>query len=59
MPDALPALVDAKQIALETGWTRDQAKHFIRTEGLPLVYRGRRVYVRRDDAARALEARQT
>jgi hypothetical protein len=59
MRDALPALVDAKQIALETGWTPDEAKHWIRREGLPIVRRGRRVYVRRDDAARALEAKQT
>jgi hypothetical protein len=61
MPDALPQLMSARTIAEETGWSRDQAKYWIRSAGLPLVRPPgtRRVYVKRDDVARALEAKQT
>lgn len=65
----LHELMSARQIALETGWSPehpergwnpDAAKYFIRSAGLPLVRPPgtRRVYVKRDDVARALEARR-
>jgi predicted site-specific integrase-resolvase len=57
----LPQLMSAREIAEETGWSRDAAKYWIRSAGLPLVRPPgtRRVYVKRDDVARALQARQT
>lgn len=60
MPDTLPQLMDARMLAEETGWSRDAAKYWIRSCGLPLVRPPgtRRVYVQRDDVARALEARR-
>jgi hypothetical protein len=55
--DRLPELLDAKALRLELGVTRAAAEAIMRRLPVVQIEELRKVYVRRDDVARYLEAK--
>ncbi len=57
LPEPLPALLDVKALRAELGVTRAAAEAIMRQLPVVQIEDLRKVYVRRDDVARYLDAR--